>query len=58
MLLNLGKKFRVRIAEAKHNLEHKHVDWNKIDEMKQDDWTGMCPGQREKLKQLRIKQND
>lgn len=55
LLRNLKLKIKFNVGERKHNLEHKHVDMNKIDDMTEADFAGMCPHQREKIKQIRLR---
>ena len=42
-LSSLTYKFKKTIGDKKHSLEHKHVDWNEIDDMAEEDFVDMCP---------------
>ena len=46
MRVNLQKIINHKI----HHLQHKHIDMSKVDEMTQEDFVGMCPHQREKIR--------
>ena len=42
-LKSLTYNFKKNVGDRKHNLEHKHVDWDEIDDMKVEDFVDMCP---------------
>ena len=55
-LKNLKLKLKKDVADRMHNLEHKHIDFDKVDEMTAEDFVGMCPHQRAEIMALRMKQ--
>lgn len=49
-LENLRKNLQKLVDIKKHNIEFSHIDMNKVDEMSEADYAGMCPHQREKIR--------
>ena len=52
----LQKALKVMVKDKQHSMEHKHVDMSKVYELKEGDFEGMCPGQRAKIKKIRLRQ--